>query len=239
MIIVILVFIYALSIWGLFDFMNNDVIQALLCIGITGASVLAYKIPGIGYLFKYITSGVCCYKIVYPISTSVGNYFYSDGRVVLIQILSTLVASIIIMKVLVEQTECTFLDTESFDIDDIKYSYNSFMYKRQLKKRISALNKSSSNKKDYENFEKEKRTLEEERKRMQDEYSRFKREQWEFKKNKDKNNIRFFNSCKDIDSLKKKYRILVQQYHPDCDTGDSDTFRMIQEEYEKLMKQME
>ncbi len=48
---------------------------------------------------------------------------------------------------------------------------------------------------------------------------------------------RFFNDCKDQNSIKRRYKDLCRVYHPDNGNGSAEIFNEITEEYHKLMEQ--
>ncbi len=49
----------------------------------------------------------------------------------------------------------------------------------------------------------------------------------------------FFAGCDTIEKLDKRYKALCRTYHPDSEAGDEDTFKRMQEEYERLKQEME
>jgi len=48
----------------------------------------------------------------------------------------------------------------------------------------------------------------------------------------------FFGGCDTEEKLEKRYKALCKTYHPDNETGDEESFKVIQEEYEKAKKKM-
>lgn len=47
--------------------------------------------------------------------------------------------------------------------------------------------------------------------------------------------MRYFSDCKDFDELKKRFRDLCKQHHPDLG-GDAETMKAVNAEYEKCLK---
>lgn len=45
----------------------------------------------------------------------------------------------------------------------------------------------------------------------------------------------FFSGCDTKEKVKQRYRSLVKVYHPDLQNGNTETFRKVQEEYERKM----
>ena len=43
----------------------------------------------------------------------------------------------------------------------------------------------------------------------------------------------FFEGCKTMEEIEKRYRSLAKVYHPDMPTGDKETFQKILEEYNR------
>lgn len=48
----------------------------------------------------------------------------------------------------------------------------------------------------------------------------------------------FFAGCDTPEKLEKRYRALCKTYHPDFESGDEDTFKVMTEEYEKLKEKL-
>ncbi|MBQ9141986.1 MAG: hypothetical protein IJX63_09380, partial [Lachnospiraceae bacterium] len=46
----------------------------------------------------------------------------------------------------------------------------------------------------------------------------------------------FFNGCDTQEKLDKRYKALCRTYHPDAESGDEDTFKRMQAEYEERKK---
>lgn len=46
----------------------------------------------------------------------------------------------------------------------------------------------------------------------------------------------FFKGCTSLEGLQKRYKTLCKEYHPDTNSGSSEAFRQVQEEYECLKK---
>lgn len=47
-------------------------------------------------------------------------------------------------------------------------------------------------------------------------------------------NSAFFSGCNTAEKLEKRYKSLCKAYHPDAEGGDEETFKALQEEYEKI-----
>lgn len=48
----------------------------------------------------------------------------------------------------------------------------------------------------------------------------------------------FFAGCDTLEKLEKRYRALCKTYHPDCEAGDVNTFKVMTAEYEKLKEKL-
>lgn len=49
----------------------------------------------------------------------------------------------------------------------------------------------------------------------------------------------FFAGCNTIEKLDKRYKALCKTYHPDSDAGDEETFKLMQDEYERKKAEMQ
>jgi len=59
----------------------------------------------------------------------------------------------------------------------------------------------------------------------------------ESKQKKHKNyDIHFFMGCKDLNRLEERFKKLAKIYHPDTETGDTESFQIMMNEYEELKK---
>ncbi len=52
------------------------------------------------------------------------------------------------------------------------------------------------------------------------------------------NNNSFFQGCKTLEDLKKRYNNLTKTFHPDLESGDEETMKLVNAEYEKLKKEL-
>lgn len=46
----------------------------------------------------------------------------------------------------------------------------------------------------------------------------------------------YFSGCNTLEKLEKRYKALCKAYHPDTEGGDEETFKLLQEEYERVRK---
>ena len=86
----------------------------------------------------------------------------------------------------------------------------------------------------------EQRRREEEQRRREYEQRQYEQKRQDQRKTNGSNHEAhsFFDGCKDMDTLNARYKKLAKLYHPDSGIGSEETFKILQEEYEKLKKQI-
>ena len=249
MIIIFVVVVVAFtSIELLSSVIVDEMMRVTFSILISGACILGYKIPGIGCVFKFLTSLLSSYRVLLPGITWVASNFFSDEKLLIVEIVGVLVGAIVVTKWQIDVTEYTFLDTKPIDFDYIKYvldiprfSIPKFKYKFSKTKsdmfvdNIATVQQRNAEEEklkiQFQKLEEEKRFIDE--MRAQVEYE--KRAMYEEYKNR---RIGFFDGCSNVEDIKGRHRKLVQEYHPDGQRGNAEMFKKIQAEYEDLIKEM-
>ena len=223
-------------------FLAEQTTRVIVSLLMTGICILGYKIPGVGYVLKFLTSTVASYKLLFPIVTAIASHFCAAEKLIIVQIISVLVGAAFVTKWQVDATEYTFLHTEGVDVYAIGCFFSELRYKIP-KIRFVKINTNVTRKKskvtqqnviDEEKMKRQFERLKEERERLEKLNARLEREKKDMNLNREKETIGFFDGCENGTEMKARYRKLVQEYHPDGTRGNEEMFKKIQAEYERL-----
>lgn len=226
----------------------NDTLKVIISIVASALLIFAYKIPCVGYGFKFLTSLVSSYRLLLPAITWLASDFLPEGKLLLVKIGGVLIGAILITKWQIDTTKYTFFDTDdTIDFDHIKYILTKLKFSLPKRKNTYSSAKRATTSNDSYSFRQaqresememymKRRELEKERKRIEEMKAQVERERREIYKQKSQENIDFFAGCRSDEEIKLRYRKLVQEYHPDVQRGNAEMFKKIQAEYERLSK---
>lgn len=68
-------------------------------------------------------------------------------------------------------------------------------------------------------------------------YKNIEKEKEQRKENKEKIIYKYFDGCNNKEEINKRYKALAKVYHPDMATGNENIFKIICEEYEKMIRE--
>lgn len=222
-------------------FLVDETLRVVLSLLITSICILGYKVPGLGYVLKFLTSVIFSYKLLLPLVTWIVSAFWEDEKLVIVQIIGLLTGAGIITKWQIYATEYTFLHTDSVEIYEVKLFFSRWKY-NMPKFRLPKLNfdvareerKLAHQKTIEEQMRRQFEQLKEERERFEELKAKFEREKRDMNIKQEQETIGFFDGCKNEEEIKARYRKLVQEYHPDGTRGNAEMFKKIQAEYERL-----
>ena len=242
MIVIIVAIVFAFAVLEMISgIIDSETIRVVVALISTGLCILGYKIPGCGYGLKFLTSVITSYKMILPILTSIADSFVNDEKLLIVQIIGTLVGAGLLTKWQIDVTEFTFLDTDSVSIDEIG-SYFEFSRLKNLKYRFPKRNnnvigrRKKQKKDEKQQIKIQLQQLKEEQERIEKLKAQFEREKRELNLQKEQEQISFFDGCKNDEEIKVRYHKLAQAYHPDEKGGNEELFKRLKAEYESLMK---
>lgn len=241
MVVIFVAIVFAFAVLeAISSIITDETVRVVVSLLTSGMCILGYKVPGLGYGLKFLTSAISSYKVLLPILTSIATSFVVDEKLLIVQAVGTLVGAAILTKWQVDVTEYTFLHTDSIDIYDIRSFFSEWKYNtpcfRFPKWRIDLTGK--KRKQVQQRVEEEHQMklqfqqLKEERERIEKLKEQFERDKREMQQKKEQEEIGFFDGCKNDEEIKARYRKLVQEYHPDGTRGNAEMFKKIQAEYE-------